>query len=106
MIDDVFLPMEGQSAAPRQPAGPGGPPEPSEAFPDLASAAGVSGSDQEAPTQQRNRRYDADHHGSFQPSNSNGFVSRLFTNLLPVHCCVQESGTLGTHYLLPRDVSA
>lgn len=61
MIDDDFPPMEGQAAAPRQLAGPGGAQEPHEAFPDLASAAGVSGSDQEAPAQQRNRRFDADH---------------------------------------------
>ena len=87
MIDDDFPPMEGQTAAPRRPAGPRGAPEPSEAFPDLASAAGASGSDQEAPTQQRSRRYDADHHGSYQTSNSSGFVSRLLTSLLPVHCC-------------------
>lgn len=56
MIDDDFPPMAGQTADSRQPHRPGPPLEPSEAFPDLASAAAVSSSDQEAPTQQRHRR--------------------------------------------------
>ena len=56
MIDDDFPPMAGQSAGPRQSAGPGLQQEPREAFPHLAAAAAVSGSDQEAPTQQRHRR--------------------------------------------------
>lgn len=75
MIDDDFPPMGGEAAAPRQPAGPGGPQEPHEAFPDLASAAGVSGSDQEALTQQRNRRCDADQF----------LVFSVLINMLPMH---------------------
>ena len=56
MIDDDFPPMAGQAAAPRQSAAPGPGLQPREAFPDLAAAAAVSGSDQEAPSQQRHRR--------------------------------------------------
>lgn len=56
MIDDDFPPMAGQSAAPRQAAASGPALQPREAFPDLAAAAAVSGSDQEAPAQQRHRR--------------------------------------------------
>lgn len=56
MIDDDFPPMAGQSAAPRQSAASGPGLQPREAFPDLAAAAAASGSDQEAPAQQRHRR--------------------------------------------------
>ena len=56
MIDDDFPPMAGQAAGPLRRLAPGHQQEPTEAFPDLAAAAPTSGSDQEAPLQQRHTR--------------------------------------------------
>ena len=80
MIDDDFPPMAGQAGGPLRPAGHSQQQHPAEAFPDLAAAAPASGSDQEAPAQQRQRRYDtiaSMHTVSFVSASCADFTSDL-----------------------------